>query len=412
MILLLILAGGVVFGLYMAWNIGANDVANAMGTSVGSRALTLAQALLVAAVFEFVGSVLVGGHVTETVKNGILKFERMPGTESFMVAMLAALLGAGLWLQIASWKGLPVSTTHSIVGGVAGAGAAVAGWQSVDWQLVVGIGVVWVLSPLFGGLLAFALFRFVARVVLQSRTPRVRVRRIAPGLAGIVFLVLCLSVIYKGLKNLHLNLPLRHALPLAAAAGLAGGLGCAWVVRRRSPALAANGPFGYVERQFRWLQVVTACYVAFAHGANDVANAVGPLAGIWASYRYGEVARQAAVPVWILALGGFGIVFGLATWGYRVIETIGRRITELTPSRGFSAEFAAATTVLLCSKLGIPISTTHTLVGCVIGVGLARGLAALDVRIVRDIVAAWIVTLPATFALAALVAALLRWALL
>jgi PiT family inorganic phosphate transporter len=396
-----ILFTGLLFGAYMAWNIGANDVANAMGTSVGSRALTLGRAVLVAAVFEFAGAVLVGAPVTETVKGGLVNLDRLPRPEVFMMVMLAALLAAGLWLQFATWKGLPVSTTHSIVGGVAGAGVAAAGIHGVAWGKLAYIGASWVLSPFAGGLLGFFMFRFLSRFIINSRIPRLRVRRASPWLAGIVAVILFLSMLYKGLKNLHLDLPLPVALPVAVGLGTLVGL-LTLVLVRRTPVGNSRSSFNYVERHFRWLQVMTACYVAFAHGANDVANAVGPLAGIWSTWSSGHVEGRVGVPVWILALGGVGIVVGLGTWGYRVMETIGKKITELTPSRGFCAEFAAATTVLVCSKLGLPISTTHTLVGSVIGVGLARGLAALDARVVRDIASAWVVTLPAAFLLGAL----------
>ncbi|RMG43728.1 MAG: anion permease [Acidobacteria bacterium] len=400
---------GLLFGLYMAWNIGANDVANAMGTSVGSHALTLGQAIAVAAVFEFAGSVFVGTHVSETVKKGIVDVERMPDAGAFMAVMVGALLAAGLWLQLATWRGWPVSTTHSIVGAVAGGGVAVAGLAGVDWVRLGWIGVTWIASPLLGGAIAFVLFRGILRWIINSRTPRMRTRRLAPVMVAVVAFVLALSVVYKGLKNLHLDLPIGRASALAGGVALLFGLATT-LVSWRHPLKRNRTPsrFGYIERQFRGLQIATACYVAFAHGANDVANAVGPVAGVWSAYVSGGVAAKAPVPLWILTLGGAGIVVGLATWGYKVMDTIGRKITALTPSRGFCAEFAAATTVLVCSKAGIPISTTHTLVGSVIGVGLARGLAALDRRVVRDIFGAWIVTLPASFLLSALLVTLLR----
>ncbi len=402
---------GLLFGFYMAWNIGANDVANAMGTSVGSGALGLRQAILAAAVFEFLGAVLVGSHVTETVKKGIVHVDRIPGHDLvlFMAVMVCSLLAAGIWLQLATWKGWPVSTTHSIVGAVAGAGIAAAGFGGVNWPRLGFIAVSWVLSPVIGAMIAFFLFRAISRGILASRTPRVMVRRWSPLLVALVVEILFLSMLYKGLKNLHLDLPFGRALGWATLLAVIAAAATAfrfWL--RRSARNRRGSPFGYVERQFRWLQVVTACYVAFAHGANDVANAIGPVAGVWSAFSSGELAGKVPVPTWILVLGGGGIVVGLATWGYRVMETIGRKITELTPSRGFSAEFAAATTVLVCSKLGLPISTTHTLVGSVIGVGLARGIAALDLRIVRHIFAAWVITLPVSFVLSAALLVLMK----
>ncbi len=401
MLLTAFLIAGLVFGLYMAWNIGANDVANAMGTSVGSRALSLKQALVVAAVFEFAGALFAGSHVTETVKKGIVDVDKIPDAFVFVLVMLAALLSAGIWLQFATWKGLPVSTSHSIVGGVAGAGVAAAGIGGVQWSKLAWIATSWVLSPLIGGAIAFVMFRFVSGAIINHPSPRARVRRYSPLLAGLVLFVLVLSLLYKGLANLDLDLSMARALPLSLGVGIAGALLAVPLFGRVRDAPAAAGRYGFVERHFGWLQVMTACYVAFAHGANDVANSVGPLAGIVAVWQTGAIGAKVGIPVWLLAFGGFGIVVGLATWGYRVMETIGKRITELTPSRGFSAEFAAATTVLVCTKLSLPISTTHTLVGAVVGIGLARGIAALDMRVMRDILSAWVVTLPVAFLLAA-----------
>ncbi len=399
---------GLVFGLYMAWNIGANDVANAMGTSVGSKALTIRQALIIAAIFEFGGAFLVGGHVTQTVKKGIIDIDTFTGRpEVFVTVMLAALLAAGIWLQLATWKGLPVSTSHSIVGGVAGAGVAAAGMNGVDWYKLGFIGVSWVLSPIVGAAIAFIVFRFISSVIMSSKDRDKRIQKFAPFLSGTVIFVLTLSMIYKGLKKAHLDFLAKLSFFQAAAA--AALLGCLFGVTiffilkisGNNSYRKRKKRFTYVEGHFSWLQVMTACYVAFAHGANDVANAIGPLAGIWGVYSSGKVASKVGIPAWILAFGGLGIVIGLATWGYRVMGTIGERITELTPSRGFAAEFAAASTVLICSRLGLPISTTHTLVGSVIGVALARGLAALDLRVMRGIFSAWIITLPASFGLSA-----------
>ncbi|MFQ5700326.1 MAG: inorganic phosphate transporter [Acidobacteriota bacterium] len=393
---------GLVFGLYMAWSIGANDVANAMGTSVGSRALTVGQGMAVAGVFEFAGAVMVGAKVSDTVKKNVLDLNQFPDPVLFVVAMLSALLAAAVWLQVASWRGVPVSTTHSIIGGVAGAGVAAIGVGGLHWDKLAYIGVSWVLSPFIGAVVAFVLFRVVSRVIINSKRPRVNVRRYAPLLVGLVIEVLFLSLLYKGLKNLHLDWPLGQAL--AAATGLAVvGILVTMVVVRRVKIGSGTSKFKYVERCFRWLQVMTACYVAFAHGANDVGNAVGPLAGIYTVWSTGELTGQVGVPLWVLALGGLGIVVGLATYGYKVMETVGTKITALVPSRGFAAEFAAATTVLICSKLGLPISTTHTLVGAVIGVGMARGFAALEMRVVRSIVSAWLITLPVSFILAAVI---------
>ncbi len=405
---------GLVFGLYMAWNIGANDVANAMGTSVGSKALTIRQALVIAAVFEFGGAFLVGGNVTKTVKSGIVDIELFTGRpELFVTVMLAALLSAGIWLQIATWKGLPVSTSHSIVGGVAGAGVAAAGMHGVLWSKLGFIAVSWVLSPVIGGFIAFMVFRFISAAIMRNPDPDKRIQTFAPFLAGTVIFVLTLSMIYKGLKKsgfeILSNLSMTQASAASAMLGFLFGLVVYFILKTTNNQVPRKRKkrFSYVEGHFSWLQVMTACYVAFAHGANDVANAIGPLAGIWGVYSTGEVASKVGVPPWILAFGGVGIVIGLGTWGYKVMGTIGERITELTPSRGFAAEFAAASTVLICTRLSLPISTTHTLVGAVIGVALARGLAALDMRVMRGILSAWVITLPISFGLAAAICWLL-----
>lgn len=392
--LTLFLGLALLFGLFMAWNIGANDVANAMGTSVGSGALTLKQAILVAAVFEFGGAVLVGAHVTDTIKGGIVSPQAFTDTpELFMYGMAAALLGAAVWLMVASFFGLPVSTTHSIVGAVAGFGIVSVGWAEVDWGTMGAIVASWVISPLTGGLIAFFTFSFIRDRILLVDRPYEATVMWAPHMIAVVGFTLGLSIFYKGLKNLNLDFPFTVAAPICLVFGGVLGLGMrTWLSRRLKPT-------GYsvvaVERLFAGMQVVTACYVAFAHGANDVANSIGPLAAVMQVAREGVVAAEATVPIWILVLGGVGIVLGLATYGYRVIDTVGHKITHMTPTRGFSAEFGAATTVLLASRLGLPISTTHTLIGAVIGVGFARGIAALDLRVVRNIVYSWVLTIPA-----------------
>jgi len=384
----------------MAWTIGANDVANAMGTSVGSKALTIMQAMGVAAVFEFAGSVLVGSKVSETVKSNLVDIQGFSSPVSYVVAMVSALLAAAVWLQVASWKGLPVSTTHSIVGGVAGAGVAAIGFEGVHWDRLGFIAISWVLSPIIGAGVAFVLFKMISRGIINSRTPRLNLRKYTPYLVALVVEVLFLSFLYKGLKNLKLDLPFGPALLASTVLAVFAAVGAAFFIRRVKVA-SANSQFTYVERGFRWLQVMTACYVAFAHGANDVGNAVGPLAGIYGVWASGALQTSVGVPLWILAVGGTGIVIGLFMYGHKVMETVGTKITELVPSRGFSAEFAAATTVLVCSKMGLPISTTHTLVGAVIGIGMARGFAALEMRVVASIFSAWVVTLPIAFLLSA-----------
>lgn len=397
-----VLLATLVGGAYMAWNIGANDVANAMGTSVGSGALTLRRAIVLAAVFEFAGALLVGSHVTDTIRKGIVEVSLFAPTGPagadgpllLALGMLAALIAAGAWLHIATHFALPVSTTHSIVGAVVGIGVATFGLAGVDWGTMLEIVLSWFASPLLGALIAFFAFVFVRRRILENDDPAAASRRTGPYLVGLVVTIIFLSFLYKALGNVLEAPPFALALALSAGLGVLGG----WVSR---PLLARadaqpGGPYQHVERMFAVLQVATAIFVAFAHGANDVANAVGPLAAVvtLARTNFTEIATTVPVPLWVLLLGGVGIVLGLATLGYRVIETVGRQITEMTPTRGFCAEFGAATTVLIASRLGIPVSTTHTLVGGVIGVGLAQGMAALNLRVVRNIIVSWLATVP------------------
>ena len=400
-IIILTLALG--FGFYMAWNIGANDVANAMGTSIGSGALTMKKAILIAAVFEFAGAFLVGSHVTETVRKGIIDLsiftEMENGTSILMYGMLASLLAAGAWLQIASYFGWPVSTTHSIVGAIVGFGIIAGGAAGVDWGQIVKIVMSWAISPLLSGTIAFVVFSVIRHSMMNVPNPIQATKRWAPAVIFLVFAILTLVTFFKGLKNLHLNLSFSEALVIAAGIGLVASI-IGWLLIRRihvDEETATHGDVQFVEKIFTHLQVMSACFVAFAHGANDVANAIGPFAAIVSIVNGGANAlvSKTPVPVWILGLGSIGIVIGLSTWGWRVIETIGKKITELTPVRGFSAEFAAATTIVLASRLRIPISTTHTLVGGVLGVGIARGIESLNPRVVRDIFTSWIVTLPA-----------------
>jgi len=388
----ILVAGGL--ALYMAWAIGANDVANAMGTSVGSGALTLMGAIVVAGVLEFGGAFLAGGHVTDTIRKGILDTEQLQRDE-LIWGMLAALAAAGTWLLVASRAGWPVSTTHSIVGAIVGFGAVAIGPEAVRWGKVTQIVLSWVTSPLMSGTIAFLVFVLVRRTVLDQPQPMVRAKRVGPLFFFWVFFTIGLVTLFKGLKNLKLDLDLPEAVLYSALLGLAGAVfGFFLLSRIEGGPPDGNQRFSNVERVFAVLQILTACAVAFAHGSNDVANAIGPLAGAVNAIQGGDIQGSAPVATWMLALGGLGIVVGLATYGYRVMATIGKQITELTPSRGFAAELAAATTIVVASRAGIPVSTTHTLVGAVLGVGLARGIGALDLRVVGRILISWIVTLP------------------
>jgi PiT family inorganic phosphate transporter len=446
----------IVAGFYMAWNIGANDVANAMGTSVGSGALRLGQAVILAAILEFAGAFFFGSHVSETIQKGLIDphvFMEQP--QILVYGMLASLLAAGVWLQLASYLGLPVSTTHTIVGSVVGFGVIVGGWDAIKWENVGFILASWVISPLAGGILAYSLFTILRQKIFYASHPLLEAKKIAPILVFLVVVTLSLALVFEGLNNVHLKLSTWEALGWSLGMGILGALVsyvCLWfmpiqptIAIEKAPAYsveisyaldkakkhlqrvqsASKGEMHYhvsillqeidsmsnslkqtlgkevihseytaIEKIFGYLQIMSAALMAFAHGANDVANAIGPLAGAIGILTTGVVAMQLAIPTWTLALGGIGIVVGLATWGWRVIETIGKKITELTPTRGFAAEFGAAATILLASRLGMPISTTHTLVGAVIGVGLARGIEALNIGMTRDIIISWFVTVP------------------
>ena len=387
---------GGVLAFYMAWAIGANDVANAMGTSVGSRALTIRQAIIVAGCLEFAGAFLAGGHVTDTVRKGMLDMELAALRPEFILyGMLAALASAGTLLLVATRYGLPVSTTHSIVGAIVGFGAVALGWEAVAWGKVGQIALSWLSSPLIGGVLAYLIFSLIRRLILNRERPMENARRYGPVFYFYVFFIIGMLTLFKGLKNLKLDFELQEALLLSVGLGLVGaGVGWLFIRRVRIGPSDENEKFRQVERVFVVLQVLTACAVAFAHGSNDVANAIGPLAAVVHVAQDMDVTGKSPVEPWMLGVGGIGIVIGLATWGYRVMETVGKKITELTPSRGFAAELGAATTIVLASRLGIPVSTTHVLVGSVLGVGLARGIGVLDLRVVGRILTSWVMTLP------------------
>tara|TARA_Y100000588_G_scaffold125257_1_gene137177 strand:+ start:939 stop:2192 length:1254 start_codon:yes stop_codon:yes gene_type:complete len=383
-----------ILALYMAWAIGANDVANAMGTSVGSGALTVGGAIIVAAVLEFAGAFLAGGHVTDTVRKGMLDLSMMT-REQLIYGMLGSLAAAGTLLVVATRFGLPISTTHSIVGAIVGFGAIAVGLDAVKWGKIAQIVLSWVTSPLLAGVIAFFIFQITRIKVLDKPDPVAQIRKLGPVFFFFVFFIIGLVTLFKGLKPLKLDLNLTQSLIGSVALGLIGAAIGAFFIRRVD--VGEENPkhrFSSVERIFVVLQILTACAIAFAHGSNDVANSIGPLAAISHAVQGMDLGSKAPVEPWMLAIGGIGIVIGLATWGYRVMETIGKKITELTPSRGFAAELAAATTIVLASRLGIPISTTHTLVGAVLGVGLARGIGALDLRVVGKILASWVATLP------------------
>lgn len=390
------------FGLFMAWGIGANDVANAMATSVGSKAITVRTAIIIAAIFEFAGAFLAGGEVTATIRKGIVDASHFTGNPELLIfGMLAALLASGLWLLIASRNGWPVSTTHTIVGAVVGFAAVGIGMDAVKWDKVGTIVMSWVVSPLLAGTFAFMIFRSIQKLILDTAEPMKNARKYGPGYIFAVTFVISLLTIKKGLKHLKLDIATSDAVLYSAIIGFAISLLGVWLISRIKVDKEAERDFHYVnvEKVFAVLMVFTASAMAFAHGSNDVANSIGPVAAIVSSTEALQagavIAKKSVLPMWVLLLGGGGIVLGLATFGFKVMRTVGRKITELTPSRGFSAELAAASTVVFASFTGLPVSTTHTLVGAVLGVGFARGIAALNLRVVGNIFMSWIVTLPA-----------------
>jgi PiT family inorganic phosphate transporter len=395
---LIYMALAAVFGLFMAWGIGANDVANAMATSIGSRAITVKQAVLIAGVFEFSGAVLAGGEVTSTIRKGIIDASSLGETPEVLVyGMLAALLAAGVWLLIASWRGWPVSTTHSIIGAIIGFAIVGVGMDSVQWSKVASIVASWVASPLIAGIFAFLIFNSVQWLILSRPDPLDRARRYVPLYIFFAAFMLSLVTMFKGLKHVGLDIDTMECYAIAVVIGVVVALIGKVFVMRIQPNRKAEKRFHYftVERVFAVLMVVTACSMAFAHGSNDVANAIGPVAAVISIAQEGTLTQKSPVSIWILLLGGLGIVIGLATFGRHVIATVGSKITHLTPSRGFAAELAAATTIVLASGTGIPISTTHTLVGAILGVGMARGISAIDLRVVGRIFLSWVITIPA-----------------
>ena len=389
---------GCVCGFFMAWGIGANDVANAMGTSVGARALTLWQAVLVACVFEFAGAYLAGGEVTSTIRKGIIDAGVMSDSPELLVyGMIASLLAAGIWLLIASYFGWPVSTTHSIVGAIVGFAAVGIGFDAVKWGKVGSIVASWVVSPVMAGTISFLLFTSVKRLILQTSDPFMSAKSYVPFYMFLAGFVVSMVTFLKGLKHVGLSFTTSESLAWSLVFALIISLlGTLMLQRIDNTKKEKNGAmFDGVERIFAVLMVFTACAMGFAHGSNDVANAIGPLAAIVSVVQSGgEIASKSMLPPWVLLIGASGIVIGLGTLGYRVMITVGRAITELTPSRGFAAELAAAGTVVVASGTGLPISTKHTLVGAVLGVGLARGIGAINLGVVGKIILSWIVTLP------------------
>lgn len=387
-----VLIVGYIFGFYMAWNIGANDVANSMASAVGAKAITIRQAIFIAGILNVVGAVFIGSHVTDTVRKGIVSTAVMSDPHLALLGAFSALLAAALWVSFATWRSLPVSTTHSIVGAMIGFGIMAGGFSVIQWDKLAAVVLSWVISPVFSLVIGYATFKIIVNLILSRKDPFQQALRLSPWFIGLAVFVVVLSFLFKTPLGSSLAIETPSALLIAlVSSGLLGYAGKMLLTRF----LRRFEQTGGEEEVFRRIQIGTSCYVALAQGANDVANAIGPLAVIYFLVKTGGIGDKVPVPTFLLLFGGVGIACGIGMAGHRVMETIGSKITTLTNTRGFSVDFAAATTVLIASKLGLPVSTTHAAVGGVMGVGLARGLEAVNFRIIFQIVIYWVLTVPA-----------------
>jgi PiT family inorganic phosphate transporter len=386
-----ILITGYIFGFYMAWNIGANDVANSMASAVGAKAITIRQAIFIAGILNVVGAVFIGSHVTQTIRKGIVSTDILSDPQVALIGALSALLASALWVSFATWKSLPVSTTHSIVGAMIGFGIMAGGFGVINWGKLAAVVMSWIISPVFSLVIAFVMFKTIVRLILVRRDAFARALGLSPAFIGLAAFVVVLSFLFK--TPLGKTLAIDSWTALLVALVLGGSIGYAGkaVLKR----FVSRDDADSTEQVFRKIQIGTSCYVALAQGANDVANAIGPLAVIYFLVTTGNVGAKVPVPIWLLLFGGVGIACGIGMAGHRVMDTIGTKITTLTNTRGFSVDFAAASTVLLASKMGLPVSTTHAAVGGVLGVGLAGGIEAVNFRIVLKIMLYWLLTVPA-----------------
>ncbi|MFZ7129826.1 inorganic phosphate transporter [Avibacterium avium] len=386
------------FGFFMAFGVGANDVSNAMGTSVGSGTITAKQAIIIAMIFECAGAYLAGGEVTETIKSGVLNpTEYIATPEILALGMMAALFSSGLWLLIASRMGWPVSTTHTIIGAIIGFGLITVGPNSIDWSAIRNIVGSWFITPVIAGVVAYGIFFSTQKLIFDTEKPLRNAQKYGPYYMGLTIFILSVVTMIKGLKHVGLHLTSSETFFISLAISALSVVASHFYFRsKKFRQTVKSGTFGAVEKVFSILMLLTACAMAFAHGSNDVANAIGPLSAVVSIVdNGGEIMAKSPLAWWILPLGAAGIALGLIVMGYKVMATIGTGITDLTPSRGFSAQFATATTVVLASGTGLPISTTQTLVGAILGIGFARGIAALNLTVIRNIIASWIITLPA-----------------
>ena len=396
-----------IVGAYLAWNLGANDVSNSMGTSVGSGAIVLRKAMIFAALVDFAGAFLIGARVSETVRGKIINPESFSGDiQLYVIGMLAALLSAAIWTQISTYYGWPTSTTHALIGSVFSFGLITCGIHGVQWKVITNIFIGWILSPILGGLVSSLIFLSILRLILFAKSPIKAAKRWIPRMIFITSTVLLLALFLNGLKGLNLSLQTWQTLIIAFTGGvIAYAISSNWMrtLRFFDEATPRSQRFKIVEGIFAKMQLVSAFYVAFAHGSNDVANAVGPISGIMQIAQTGHLDPNMPILTWVLLYGALFMALGTGTWGYRVIETIGQNLTGISPSRGFSAEFGAATTVLIAAQLGLPVSTSHTIVGAVVGVGIVRGMRALNVGEIKRILLSWVYTVPFSATLTAII---------
>jgi PiT family inorganic phosphate transporter len=397
-------------GFFMAFSLGANDVANSMATAVGARAISVRQAVLIAGVLNFVGAVFLGSHVTATVSKGIIDASQIPDPKLMLLGMFSALLAAVLWVLVSTFAALPVSSTHSIIGAILGFGLIAGGVSVVNWLTLGGVVLSWFISPFFAAAVAYGIFTQIRKYIFGSRDFIVQAIKWGPRWMALTAVLVGLSLLFKTPLGTSLGLPWWQAVGVVGIAAVLVWLFSLYAARRLSGRVE-EGVEG-VERIFRKMQIFTSCYVALSQGANDVANAIGPIAAIWVLSRQHELLAKAEVPLWMLAMGGLGIAFGIAILGHKVIATVGEKITLLTNTRGFAVDFAAATTVLVASKLGLPVSTTHAAVGAVTGVGLARGFRAVDFGVLGRIVIYWVLTVPVAALTSIVIFLILKWTLL
>lgn len=399
--------------LLMTWGVGANDLANVMSTAIGSRSISIRQAIFIAIIFEFAGAFLGGSGVTETMRDGIINTSPLTTHPLILIqGMLSVLLSCTIWMNLASFMGIPISITNALVGAMVGFGGVVLGPASVEWHQVLRIAISWFTSPFIAGLFSYGLFISLQNSIFIQTDPLKRAQKILPIYLFLVGTVLSFITVFKGLSHFHLHFTLLQNLCITLLASLTvTGIGTLWMRRMHLPASSRrHDRFIHLEKYFSLLMALTACAMVFAHGSNDVALAVGPLSIVYSlSLHANEPMTASNYPVWITLLGCGGVITGFLMYGKHVIETVGSNITALTPSRAFAATFAAASTVVFSTSTGIPVSATQTLVGAVLGVGLARGIGALNLIMIRNIILSWVITLPAVSLLTILLYALIQY---